>query len=619
MEQPTVPSKKPVWKRVRTDTPKIDLPPESRQAAISRILTNNGSGNVYPAISAALDDQSRFDVIDEYLRRTQAIGDEFYQALNLEISALQSQRNIHASIHKLPVELLVRIFQLSLPLPESGDPYIVSLCELRGVCKHWRSTINLTSSLWTVVTSTCGSDFLALSLQKLSNTYPLHINCRFWSQEECLPVLRQISPDIHRWETAILLMPETQEGREYLSAPAPNLRRLELTVPLGPRDGDEGEGENQFNYNPFNIFNGSADRLEEVKVNMTCLLWDSPILRGLKSFQLRVCESILASNIITILKECPGLQTLIIEETEITADMETDPSDAITMTELDNIAFELEEIGGVQEVFKGFKAPNCQSFGFILHAEDPALSEEFLLTTLAPYFSLFRRMMFEHPRTVINQSTQDIFEIGCSYVPEIGEGPVGFNLKVWQTANLLTAFLRQALGEGGSSKPDVRLIIGEDWGTRGIAILDGVLSYCNVEDLWLGAYGRMRAFGAEGILGSLTRTAYLPHLRRLIISGDGWDAEEVVRILQARYHRAKQQTPSLRILLVGRGANTYHHLPITLRALPKIEHVSWDGNHNIMPPHQMFWEMRDHECYANRLSIPVNTAIMYGLEDEAFS
>ncbi|KAG8917716.1 hypothetical protein FRC01_002268 [Tulasnella sp. 417] len=583
MQQQTFLSNKPVRRRGGPYTPKVELPPESTQDAISRILNNNARGNGYPAINAALDNQSKFDVIDEYLHRTQAIGDEFDHALNLEISALQSQRNRYASIHKLPVELLVYIFRLSLPPPEDGDWYVENLQDLLEVCKYWNSTIRLASSLWSVITSSHGPDWFALSLKKSGTTSPLHIFCNFLPQEEFAPVLQLIAPHIHRWETAEILMPETPEGREYLSAPAPNLRRLDLSLPVPPPEEDEDEEE--LDYNPFDIFNGSADRLEEVKLTYTCIPWDSPILRGLKSFHLKFCPPIRVSNIITILNECPGLQTLIVKYTTITMDMQTDPSRAVTMTELENITLEAKELEGVREVFKGFKAPNCQSFDFILAIGDYDHIEEFLLTTLAPFFPFFRRMMFEHPRTVVNKSIPHHFNIRCSPTTEMEEGPVWFNLNLEGTpSSLLTAFLRQVLGEGESSKPDVRLIIRRDYGKGGIAIIDEVLSYCNVVDLWLGADESIQDFGAEGVLRSLTKAAYLPHLRRLIISGDGWDGGEVVKILRARYRRAKKQTPSLRILLIGRGLNAHPNLAITLRALSKIEHVTWDGNFEAMPP-----------------------------------
>lgn len=193
--------------------------------------------------------------------------------------------------------------------------------------------------------------------------------------------------------------------------------------------------------------------------------------------------------------------------------------------------------------------------------EDPNDTEGFLLTTLAPQFPFFRQMMCEHPRTMVNKFSQDTFYIRCSSGTELIEETVWLGLYLPHTpTNVLMAFLREVLGEGESRKPDIRLIIGRDWGTGGISIIDEIPSYCNVVDLCLGAWQTLKDFGAEGILRCLARTTSLPRLQRLIISGDGWDGGEVKAILKERYDQADEATPSLRLRLIGRGVNVDYHL-----------------------------------------------------------
>ncbi|KAG8904746.1 hypothetical protein FRC01_008613, partial [Tulasnella sp. 417] len=83
---------------------------------------NSGRG-ANPATGLTPDNQPESDLIDDYLQYTWAYRDKFLYVLNLKLRALKSQRNLRAPIHKLPVELLVYIFQLSLPAPETALEY----------------------------------------------------------------------------------------------------------------------------------------------------------------------------------------------------------------------------------------------------------------------------------------------------------------------------------------------------------------------------------------------------------------------------------------------------------------------------------------------------------------
>ncbi|KAG8904747.1 hypothetical protein FRC01_008614 [Tulasnella sp. 417] len=505
------------------------------------------------------------DLIDEYLQRAWDTRDEFLYSINLKLQALKYQRNLHASIHKLPVELLVYIFRLSLPSPETGADYIENLLTILGVCKHWADVMNAAASLWTAVTSAHGPDFLDFTLTKLGSTYPLHIDCDL-SDEEFPRILRQLSPHVHRWETAYIVMPQTEEGRQYLSVPAPKLRRLHLSVP-------SGTARDEPNSRAFNIFNGSADRLEDVKVAWTCLLWDTPILRGLKSLHLQYCTSIRVSDVISILNNCPDLGTLIIDGTDITVDTQTNPPNPVNMARLEHIKFTVGELEGIQAVINGFNAPNCKTFKFYFGTAVPGDTEPFILTTLAPYFPCFRRMMFDHPKAVIDISDPRKFHIHCPLEKD-EEDFLGFNLHFSNTPPAIVMdFLHHVLGEDESPKPDVRLIIGGDRGTEGLSILNEVSSYCNVVDLWLGAYVVHRDFATENTLRFLAHSAVLPYLRHLIVSGHGWDGEELEAILRKRYNQPNRSALPLRIHLIGRGLSANSGLAWRLERLPMIEEV----------------------------------------------
>ncbi|KIO28607.1 hypothetical protein M407DRAFT_22193 [Tulasnella calospora MUT 4182] len=447
---------------------------ESPPEPIRNIVADSTRRGTSPAIGSAPETQAGLDLIDEYLQRTLTCRDDFLYSMNLKLFALKSQRNLHAPIHKLPVELLVYIFRLSLPAPETGPHYT----QILGDSRH-RHAANGRRPLAPLRTST------------------------------------------------------------KIASPS-------LSVPSGTAGSEP-------NSRAFDIFNGSADQLEEVKVAWTCVPWDSPILRGLKSLHLQYCTPIRVSDVITILDDCPDLVTLIFDDIGITVDMQADPSKAVNMTRLQTIDFIVGELEGVEEVIKGFNAPNCKTFKFWFKRVEPADTEHFVLTTLAPYFPFFRRMMFEQPYR---------------------------HIRPRHLSHTVMAFLRQVLGEGESCRHDVRLIIGRDWRTEGLYILDEVPSYCNVVDSWLGAYAVLRDFGTETTLWSLAEPAVLPNLQHLIISGDGWDGEETKAILPKRYNQANRNALPLRIHFIGRGVNADFNFLLGLKSIPMIEEALWSEGLN---------------------------------------
>lgn len=260
--------------------------------------------------------------------------------------------------------------------------------------------------------------------------------------------------------------------------------------------------------------------------------------------------------------------------------MQPDPSKAANMIRLEDICFTVRELQGIRGVINGFKEPNCQTFGFNLVTTEPnGDDDDFLLTTLAPFF---RRTRFEHPKAVIDKSTWVGFQLRCSHGKE-DEDLVWLDIYLAKASTgTMMGFLRQLLGEGESERPDVRLIVGRDWGTEGLSIVNEVSLYCNVVDLWLGAYRTLRDFGAESTLRSLTRPSFLPNLRHFIIAGDGWDGGEVKTILQKRFNQAGGYRIPLRILILGRGVRKGTSFQWDLEELPMIEKVSRKDYSKIM-------------------------------------
>ena len=135
------------------------------------------------------------------LARLEKQEQELVQKLCHVRAAIQVQRTklameVPAPIDRLPNELLMRIFKLSVR--ESG-------LELGGVSRRWRDVVLHCPSLWTTIRVTERMSLLKLKTHVTrSSESPLDIEIQLWNEPLLNTVLGALIPCAHRWRSLVI-------------------------------------------------------------------------------------------------------------------------------------------------------------------------------------------------------------------------------------------------------------------------------------------------------------------------------------------------------------------------------------------------------------------------------
>ncbi|KIO18692.1 hypothetical protein M407DRAFT_31649 [Tulasnella calospora MUT 4182] len=215
------------------------------------------------------------------------------------------QRNSKCSfIYRLPLELLVRVFQLTLP-PETY-PREMSLQLLRSTSRLWRTTVDNTPSLWRLVSGADRWQHLDRAILH-SARVPLDVIWDFQDAKKirCGDFFEKFGPEIGRWRSATLrfgsnhlfsIVPET------LGRPAPRLE--ELVIDCGDEHGGmSAEG-------PIQLFGGARPpQLRAVWIRRFEVVLSPDVFASLHVLNLHWIHSS-HSQLHDILKSCPSLEDL---------------------------------------------------------------------------------------------------------------------------------------------------------------------------------------------------------------------------------------------------------------------------------------------------------------------
>lgn len=154
-----------------------------------------------------------------------------------------------APISELPPELLSYVFRLSLPMIDPMQErlhwhdsecrgYITRLYNLRCVSTLWRDVIDVTPSMWALVSFSWPQEVVKTALAR-STTHPIIIHHYFRLKrggpdpnELCREYLHIVNSHRSRWVVAVLVIP-TQLLSNFFNAPIPRLHTLKLSL-AGP-------------------------------------------------------------------------------------------------------------------------------------------------------------------------------------------------------------------------------------------------------------------------------------------------------------------------------------------------------------------------------------------------
>lgn len=214
-------------------------------------------------------------------------------------------RNVSASVHALPAELLLYIFQLYMQQYRKYETqgYYRRLAELSNVCARWYKVVQSSRTLWTVISSTEPKSVITRALEKSSNL-PLDVVFRFeqfttpWN--DLSGFVAYLQPHIGRSKTLDILSfgGSTEPIIDIVRHPMPLLEELKLVDPFVMWD------------TPVHLFQDKAPRLTEITLDGIVCHWDGDSFHGLNTLSLSWVSFPSLVTILNILSNSPQLRTL---------------------------------------------------------------------------------------------------------------------------------------------------------------------------------------------------------------------------------------------------------------------------------------------------------------------
>ncbi|KAG8910812.1 hypothetical protein FRC01_006115 [Tulasnella sp. 417] len=295
--------------------------------------------------------------------------------------------------YQLPTEILTYIIHWALPSVKitpahavtTSDAYMRLLYALRQVSKRWQDLVDGTPSFWTVILSTLPFHANNATIFR-SASGPLTIV--FEDSEEPntsdrgSAFLGMIAHTRSRWSTIYLNGCSENCLAGFLATPAPLLRTVAVFDSW--REGEE----------PLELLGGQTANLRHVELSEVPLQWRTGLFMELKSLSMTAVTSDLTTNhIIDFLEASPGLEELCIE-----GDFELSPNQAsfplITLSRLRTIRLAGDRGKAVDCILRHVRVPSWLTFYVNLGAQwgydfDYQL---FMNETMEPFQETFREI-----------------------------------------------------------------------------------------------------------------------------------------------------------------------------------------------------------------------------------
>ncbi|KAG9047086.1 hypothetical protein FS837_003071 [Tulasnella sp. UAMH 9824] len=372
------------------------------------------------------------------LLRDKVLNESTLRSHSIKILAMIDQWNATQPVSQLPPELISLTVALGLPIADylegsaerSPRRYMETLASLAMTSRTWRNAVIGTPSLWGLLSTSLPSHINRISLERSGNC-PLMVEIITSISDQKPPNLDEFLditvPHWSRWSHALLYFSPPKRVIQHLSLPAPLLEKFGLWV--YPK-----------NLVPIDLFGGCAPRLQDISVYGTPLVWDSEIFRGLRKLRLEsiVDELISSDHILAILADCPSLELLNIQESEMAFSPLPPPSSGtpIQLPNLKTIIFVGVCVQAVGNILPFIRAPNCGYLQLEMDeegVEPPFDTADFLSRSLSHFDTFLRSTIAFHGSSQL-QLFQALTEWVCSgvefdapcfvvHVPIIGTNP----------------------------------------------------------------------------------------------------------------------------------------------------------------------------------------------------
>ncbi|KAG8929777.1 hypothetical protein FRC01_003772 [Tulasnella sp. 417] len=214
--------------------------------------------------------------------------------------------NEAVTIHQIPTELLIIVFEYLLQTTPNALMYYRGLCTLSGVCTYWRFIIQHSPSLWTKVAGIIDQEGLLKVLERSSDNLidvEYDSRCGFdwrYGRSHFIDFIGTVASATRRWRTLVLGTGDYpgDQPSDFLQFPAPNLERLIFTNDL---DGHLEDVE---------LFGGDCPNLKHIHLERAQFNWSQPAFTSLKSLELYEVFFYSVGSILDMIRPITQLQSL---------------------------------------------------------------------------------------------------------------------------------------------------------------------------------------------------------------------------------------------------------------------------------------------------------------------
>lgn len=242
-----------------------------------------------------------------------------------QIADTRQKRNRYSSIHRLPNETLVSVFQFTLQQQGASLRY-QKMAAMSRVCRKWRTVTLDTPSLWTSLSTKSPQKSLEAAIQR-SRSAELTVEFESELDRGFNTLLAHAPQLMERIQSLSINMPSSAKRYPFLRVPAPILQTLRLYT------GFHRQGVAP----PVELFGDQAPQLREVSIQGFSVSPACNILGGLTSL---VLSSVMASDglshLCSVVRQNPNLQKLVMEN--VTLANTEDTAEGVSAIDLPRLA-----------------------------------------------------------------------------------------------------------------------------------------------------------------------------------------------------------------------------------------------------------------------------------------
>ncbi|KAG8918280.1 hypothetical protein FRC01_001946 [Tulasnella sp. 417] len=463
------------------------------------------------------------------------------------------------AISQLPTELLAEILHSTLHLakPNYGTvdigicSYMQRLYTLRRVAKHWQEVIEGTPTFWTFVLSALPPHVNAMAILRsknhtLSVVYAPTMFGRRLDRLTPKDFLATVAHTRPRWSAY-----DGPVVPEYLESPAPLLRKMCLS----------GTFDDESDMKPLDLLGGCTADLRQVDLSGISIDWKMGMFSHLDSLILRDLgwDGLTTTHLLDFLRSSPCLEKLRLENVHATAD-HGPSSHPITLHHLRSI--ELADCEGniVASSLSQIRAPSCIRFYVYPNLENQLNLPRFLDEIFQPFKGILRAIHERNGRSQIAIDSSGLHWQTFAEVVDNHSFCIGIscsnsaNCIRWVERILQSSLgLRIALDCGANLSEDV---------LETIAPMRCVTEVCLTGDWHRTEIRPIFKFLGKRVVTS-PHLPSLPCLRELRINSGGWNAQDLLGMLQSRFSLFSQATaePPLLTINMSRGAFQWNGSP----------------------------------------------------------